>query len=361
MQKSLATFGKRGESDAQRCHRLYNTVVDFGDQDLILGGLYESLPCMILFDMALLKSSTILSEMQFFDSLQTFVSKRGDFSLMKYLPTAVLRVASLLSGPEKRSITWPRLLYSMKRDLRENMALVNSWMSSMHPETYTTLPKRSAVTDLVPLLPWLTSPYLRPVSRHLYSKEEKANLSRLVKALLQLGLTFSMEEPAHSDGSPRMEEEEGIQFIPPIHRLCSFPSKQPLSKVMKPRHVPIPTRQMVVHELDMEKIKHGAVSRSTDAFPTQVQQSQPAKQGHVPLSLKQRLEENKKRTGKKSTETTQVKRSWLDNLKVREMKKGPNNRRNGIRAEDMPILYKYHEGYTNAVKKSIKMIELLSA
>lgn len=44
--------------------------------------------------------------------------------------------------------------------------------------------------DITPFLPELLAPKLRSVSGHLYSPSERADLSRLINVLLELGLTF---------------------------------------------------------------------------------------------------------------------------------------------------------------------------
>eukprot|EP00889_Picochlorum_renovo_P000152 jgi/Picre1/27182/NNA_000151.t1 len=74
--KGPAVIGQVPESESQRCSRLFNTILDFGDHDLVIGGFYESLPSIIHFDMALLRTSTVLDNMQMADMLQRKLSQR---------------------------------------------------------------------------------------------------------------------------------------------------------------------------------------------------------------------------------------------------------------------------------------------
>ncbi|KAI8113754.1 hypothetical protein M9435_003746 [Picochlorum sp. BPE23] len=358
--KGPAVIGQVPESESQRCSRLFNTILDFGDHDLVIGGFYESLPSIIHFDMALLRTSTVLDNMQMADMLQRKLSQTADFSLGKYIPAMTLRIANILSGPENPSVRWPRTLPATRRELGERKAMLHRWMLGMNPSTYVTLGKTAAVAETIPLLPWLLSPSLRPVSRHLYSKEEKKTLERLVDAMLALGVSYSLEDDQDSD-----ESNTAVKFNPPIHTFWNFPNKT-LGQTCPPRDIPAPTQQMVAHELDMERIRRSTKSsqegHQTQSTPSQVPKPTAA---HIPVSLAQRLEENKASTPSKKKTSTR-KRTWLDKLKSKQTTRGRSDQNSQgqthskkMRAEDMPVLYKFHEGYTNAVKKPIKIAQLL--
>lgn len=47
------------------------------------------------------------------------------------------------------------------------------------------------VTDILPYLPDMLSPHLRPVNFHLYSPKEKQELEKLVDLMLNFGLVFT--------------------------------------------------------------------------------------------------------------------------------------------------------------------------
>jgi chromosome transmission fidelity protein 18 len=87
----------------------------------------------------------------------------------------------------------------------------------------------------------------------------------------------------------------------------------------------------------------------------------------VPTTVAQRLEENKRNSGTKQRGPSRParKRNWLDQLKDREASKESTlTSTQGVvtkkpRAEDMAVLYKFHEGYTNAVRKPVKIHDLL--
>ena len=396
LRQGPSIIGKVSETDSQRCLRRYNTLSDFGDQELVIGGMYESLPSIILFDMALTKTSTVLENIQMIDCIQRRVNRYQDFSLMKYLPACTLRVASVLAGPENPTVRWPRMLQSTRKDMADRNTMLHRWRLGMSPETYASLGKSPAMLDVLPYLPWLAAPALRPVSRHLYSSEERNRLETLVDTMIRLGVTFSLEDGDDaayatastnaSAGAERPATRATLEFVPPLHALWQFEHAEfpAVQDHTAPRCMPLPTRQMVLHELDMERIKRNAKlqqqkrgahsprpqSQLQTSETNVVRSSQtPGKAftGAVPTTLAQRLEENKRNsTGKPRGQTRPLrKRNWLEQLKDRESSKdatftctqGGTTKKS--RAEDMAVLYKFHEGYTNAVRKPVKIDDLL--
>lgn len=400
LRQGPSIIGKVAESDSQRCLRRYNTLADFGDQDLVLGGIFESLPSIILFDMALTKTSTVLDNIQLMDCIQKRVGRNQEFSLLKYLPACTLRVAGVLAGPENPSVRWPRVLQSTRKDIAHRSMMIHKWRLGMNPETYASLAKTPALLDVLPYLPWLAAPALRPVSRHLYSSEERKRLEKVVDTMLSLGVTFSLEDDdgdsfaattaarglAESGAEHAAPARKLLEFSPPLHALWHFEHADFIAAQTQtaPREMPMPTRQMVLHELDMERIKRNARSQQEkrgvtsatqpckthdgDASATKLSQTPDRKfTGAVPTTVAQRLEENKRNSGTKQRGPPRParKRNWLDQLKDREAsKESMLTSTQGVvtkkpRAEDMAVLYKFHEGYTNAVRKPVKIHDLL--
>ena len=393
LRQGPSVIGKVAETDSQRCLRRYNTLSDFVDQDLVLGGIYESLPSIILFDMALTKTSTVLENIQMVDCMQKRVNRNQEFALMKYLPACTLRVASVLAGPENPTVRWPRMLQGARKDMIEREMMVHKWRLGMKPETYASLAKTAAMLDVLPFLPWLTAPVLRPVSRHLYSAEERKNLEKVVDVMLSLGFEFSLDDEGDDDfmtGTGRGDDGAGgvgkrtnVVLNPPLHALWQFEHADFVSDlaesqtIAKPRDVPLPTRQMVMHELDMERIKRAAKEKQqrggaggthaggADPAPSSQTPSR-AFTGAVPTTLAQRLEENKKHRKSAGPAKPARKRNWLEQLKdsaketatVTCTQGGTVTAGKKARAEDTAVLYKFHEGYTNAVRKPVCIFHL---
>ncbi len=405
--KGASIIGKVNENDAQRSTRLYNMLLDFGDSELVLSGVHESLPGLRFFDIGLQRTNQVLSNLEDADAFMRCCQRSGDYSLLKYLPAPTLQVSSIVAGPERPTITWPRVNGEVRRRIASNEGLLHQWLLGMDPSTFAALGPRAVTADLLPLLPALTTPALRPVSRHLFSKDEQACVDRLVGTLLSLGLKYSLyvedmgddEDAAAILGAaakaaaaaasavvaPTSSKDPPLQFRPPVHRLWHFRGSTALitGAALPRRSLPIATRQMVGHEAEMEAIRradaakqaaaaaiNGCTIEELDPVATaqqQQQKPQPRTAGHVPLDLAQRLKESG-RAAQMATNSAKIaaKGTWLDHLRDRQYEErtaaasaaAPNGGF-AMGAARFPVLYKFHEGYTNAVKRPITMRELL--
>lgn len=403
LQKAPTVIGRAAETDAQRTSRLFNTLLDFGEPDLVLGGVHESLPHMRFFDMAMQRTSVVLTHMQDADALMRHAMRTGDMSLFKYLPAATLSACSVIAGPDRPTLQWPKAGAEARRREVANRAILQQWLLGMAPALYAALGPGPAALDMLPMLPSVTTPALRPVSRHLFSPEERVCVDGLVDTLLTLGLKYSLhiEEIGDDDDDSAFNTAENVdgrdkrtgagakepplQFRPQVHRLWHF---RGLRQGATTRALPMAARQMVLHEAEMEGIRRSDAARQAAAAaagvgPMEVdstaagataaaqQHAQRAVVGHVPLDLNQRLREAGLK-GKGVVIDAAPKRpgSWLDQMRDRQraQRGGGGSAATGSGddgggrsgAAAMPVLYKFHEGYTNAVKRPIRMTELLA-
>ncbi len=405
--KGASIIGKVNENDAQRSTRLYNMLLDFGDSELVLSGVHESLPGLRFFDIGLQRTTQVLSNLEDADAFMRCCQRSGDYSLLKYLPAPTLQVSGIVAGPERPTITWPRVGGEVRRRTASNEGLMHQWLLGMDPSTYAALGSRAVTADLLPLLPALTTPALRPVSRHLFSKDEQACVDRLVGTLLSLGLKYSLYVEDMGDGDDEdaaailgaagraaaaagtaaavaVSKDPPLQFRPPVHRLWHFRGSLSLltGGGMPRRSLPIATRQMVCHEAEMEAIRRADAARqaaaaaiggeaAAAAATATIKQTQPTEQkrttGHVPLDLAQRLRESGQAAKMASTSAkVAAKGTWLDHLRDKQYEQrvaaasaaAPNGGF-AMGAARFPVLYKFHEGYTNAVKRPLLMSELL--
>ena len=301
---------------------------------MVLGGVHESLPHLRFFDMAMQRTSQVLSHMQDADVFTRHAMRSGDFSLLKYLPATTLSACAVVAGTERPTTQWPKEAAEARRRGAANRATLQQWMLGMTPGVYAAFGGPGvAAMDVLPMVPYLAAPALRPVSRHLFSAAERACVDGLVDTLLSLGLKYSLyveeeeeeEEEEDEDGSGGGKQRGGggassnnrepaLQFRPPVHRLWKF--RKGANSDSTVRSIPMAARQMVLHETEMEAIRRSDAARQATAAgqaavaPTPMEleaarqagaASQPAavptahthtRTGHVPLSLAQRLREN---------------------------------------------------------------------
>ena len=412
-----SVFPGIAENKSQRCERLYDSLLDFGESDLVLMGLQESLPSLKFFDMALSRTSQVLESFQDADILLRSSHHSGGPSLMisRYVPAAILAATHLVSSHERPFVTWPRSFGEVKRRHGSNKAILQQWMLGMSPLTYAAWGHAAASQEVLPMLPHIMSPTLRPVSWHLFTDKESAAATSLIDSLLNLGLTYSLriDENENRDENedmvfgaaraagnliqhifPRKTDvgrtlhlnghgghEPDLEFKPPIHRLWKFRGSVNAENNAK-KALPIATRQTLVHETAMEAIRRSNKARHAGQhepgpFPqsheSRVSENEirPFQGSHVPLDLAQRLQQAgvtaKSGTAAAAASLSCKKLNWLDTLRAnrhahRSGKHGTREQDRGNYRGDVAeqsVLYKFHEGYTNAVKRPVLVYELL--
>lgn len=288
----------------------------------------------------------------------------------------------------------------MSRRASQNTALVQQWTMAMQPKSFASLGRSSAVMDVLPSLPFVTAPPLRPVSFQLFSREEKVSVDTLVNMMYSLGLNFnlneSMEAAAAAAAAGRVDKDPPLKLRPAVHHLWTFEGRAPAARVL-----PHAIQQLVAHEVEIEAIRRAEAARKSreqhgndvDALGTNhamdvdrsIALTNPAAAagiGHLastttaiagPLQfdLAQRLREaaGKKATANKSNNQTKAAAgTWLDLLRAKTSENASAAAQQRQRVErrqttnskvDAGVLYKYHEGFTNAVKRPTLLFELL--
>ncbi|KAL4857961.1 Chromosome transmission fidelity protein 18 [Chlorella vulgaris] len=403
--KSPAVIGKLAESEAQRVGRLYDGLQDFGEHELVMGGLQENVLSLRYFDMALQRTCAVLDHLSDADRFMRCCFRGGEFGLLKYVPAPLVLVSSIVAGPDRPQLQWPRSGFNATRRMAANAALLQGWMLGMSPATCAATSKRSMLLEVLPALMHIAAPALRPVSQHLYSSCEQEAVRSLVDTLLNYNLRYCLdssaeeaEEAAAAAQQQRQQHgsnaaegrqqpaarssfaEPPLRFRPAVHRTCRFMGQEGTGKLL-----PAAVRQTISHEADMEAIRRAEATRRSSgngggaASPPQAaaatalagsgscaapaQHRPSVVSGPVPLTLAERM----KAAGTAANVVRRAaaaasKGTWLDKLKEQHQSRAAAVGREGNeggRRHKFAVLYRFHEGYTNAVKRPVTMQDLL--
>ena len=172
----------------------------------------------------------------------------------------VVQASNLVAGHERPQLQWPRTVGEAWRAATANAALLASWRLRMSAEVAAATAPAALVSETLPALLHIAGPALRPVSQHLYSREEQAAVHGLVDTLLSLGLRFVAEgrgggglqelgqqlgfAAQHTQRQQQLQggggggggaaaearaalagsrDEPPMQFRPAVHRLATYP------------------------------------------------------------------------------------------------------------------------------------------
>ncbi|KAK9865717.1 hypothetical protein WJX84_009699 [Apatococcus fuscideae] len=223
--------------------------------------------------------------------------------------------------------------------------LIQGWIFGLAPQIMASLSIDIAAQEVLPALLKQLQPNIRTVVKQLLNPTEQQLLQTIVAMMTSYRLNFQM-------GKYGQEGEPEDLLQQPLHKLCSF---QGLSA---PRPLSLTLRQMINHEAS-EQAKPIPESRPSSASGLQeaVQQSQAAA-----VKLTYSVAERAVAAGIMAKRTKR-KTTWLDALTQKKtatklVKKAQDGPTSGAPIHP-PMLYKFHEGFTNAVKRPVLMKELM--
>lgn len=419
-QGTMSSIKKQAESESERVDRLYSSLQDFGEYDLVLYGLQENMQNMRYFDMALTRTCKLVDHLADADIFLQSAFTYSDFRLFNYAPAPIVSLSLEAASHERPAIQWPRVWSDARRRGQASASMVTGWMAKVYPSVFAATGPNALVQEILPSLLRLTAPNLRPVSFQLYSAEEKAAVSKSIEVLLSYGVRFGLEaedEEAQREaaefgsgggaqhaqqqlirGLPSSHQQNKstanivpLSFRPGIHKLASFAGWMGEGR----RSLPLAVRQVINHEADMEAIRrstdsmtHGMMGVDGDGSGHTAITAPPpvvtaAVTGPLQLTVAQRLKEAqaKARARKGITSTTAAtntmmvprKKNWLEQMKdtKQDRQEGIDSGTDGgtdgdgttkkaaANGKTGPVLYKFNEGYTNSVKRPVLTKELL--
>lgn len=207
-----ASRGKAGGASRQQQHHhhrtasslLWDAVSDFGDADLLLRGLHESLPRLRLADGRASRLAAATEALAAADAAATrgvagsgASGGGGDWALAAFAPLGLLRFRAAVAGPDRPRVAWPALFADAERGRAANAAALAQWARSLPAGlrasgTAACSGSRALVSDVAPaLLRVASAPGTRPVARHLLSRAEARALEGAVATLAAYNLTYS--------------------------------------------------------------------------------------------------------------------------------------------------------------------------
>ncbi|CAK0735135.1 hypothetical protein CVIRNUC_000533 [Coccomyxa viridis] len=355
----------------------YDAVADFGDHDLVAAGLHENFRAARYLDTHMARTAAILDHLADGDRLTARMQRRSDYALLKFAPAHALAIRAIVAGPSRTAIDWPRAHGDAHRQGLIKQALLHSWLVDVHPAIYSALSPAVAVQEVLPALLTAVSQHVRPVAPHLFTAAERATMQRMTELLLEHGATLAL---TGSDAVPVEGAPDITLLSPPVHRLILFGGIK-----RDCRALPLTVRQMIVQQVQLQAIKRReetlgpaqaiSTAMASNEGPTDLPEASasqaPAEGGQRPpfgeksflLTVAQRAKEAAAAGARKGG--TKQKLNWLDMARQKseqaKQRRKPEVTPSQSTGADVAVSvrYKFHEGYTNAVKRPLKVRDLL--
>ncbi|XP_073276642.1 uncharacterized protein [Primulina huaijiensis] len=301
---------------------LYSLVSNRGDYELILDGIHENILLLRYIDPVMQKTVKCLDNLLVSDVNHRYIMRTQQMSLQVYQPPIAISIHGLVAQLEKLEIQWPKSFQRHRTISAERVDIFYTWNNRISPYISRHLSMKSFTEDSVsPMLHILSPPTLRP------------------------------------------------GYCPGHFNLA------------------IAVKQVLVHEVEKQKILEAATTKSTHFCAQETSSFQnnssgsgqlskscyttrffekkiigegptPSKQSDLSISSNsfKSMERTKKCSGDLNSFFDRFRKANNKGSQVSEnMVKKPGT----MERDSRPILFKFNEGFTNAVKRPVRMREFL--
>ncbi|XP_047975329.1 chromosome transmission fidelity protein 18 homolog [Salvia hispanica] len=385
-QKQRPKSGRRSNNSSNNVSKdfeyLYSLISNRGDSELILDGIHENIFQLHYVDPLMQKTVQCLDNLGVSDVTHQYIMRTQKMSLLVYQPPIAIFIHRLIAQLERKDIQWPKSLQRHRTILAERIDMFHSWHNGISPYISRHLSTKSFVEDSISaLLHILSPPSLRPVALHLLSDKERGDLMQLVNTMVSYSMTYKNIKSDQPDTWRREDEATTIALDPPLSNFIHF-------KDYSSCHIDLAlaVKQVLVHEVEKQKILQGSLSKSANlrgeenhalaknnvgtrppskfSFTNGAvekktnQKSQAVDKPELPKAVVEvkSVQKTKKPSGSLTSFFSRIKKVGEKGSEATDsdVPKSATSRR-----DSHPFLFKFNEGYTNAVKRPVKMREFL--
>ncbi|XP_048235422.1 chromosome transmission fidelity protein 18 homolog isoform X3 [Ricinus communis] len=377
---------------------LHSLVSNRGDYDVVFDGIHENILQLQYHDPLMQKTVKCFNSLGVSDLINQYIMRTQQMRLYAaYQPPLAIIVHHLVAQVQKPNIEWPKSYQRYRTMLMEKTDILRSWRSKIPPFISRHLSIESLVEDSIsPLLHILSPSTLRPVAFHLLSEKEKNGLAQLVSTMVSYSVTYKNMKPNPLSSTQEFEaalDASALSFDPPI---CDF------IKGYNSAHyvLPLAVKQVLVHEVEKEKIlqvsrsahltdggskenldlangKHSKLQSANDSTSLsaskietrnnllnrhQCKTGDSTKPSNLDFSKSSTSSMKLKSPGNSKPCTGST--SFFDRFRKVSSKSSPNTdiavqKTTTLERDLRPLLFKFNEGFTNAVKRPVRMREFL--
>lgn len=283
----------------------------------------------------------------FYDILQKRVSSNQDYTLWRYLPFLPVAFHLYFARINCGKIQMSNVGYENHIKSTHNKQTLELLISGINPHLRRNCSADILSRDIVPYLYFVTSPNLRPVNTKLYSESEKQLFSSLVSTLISYNLTFRQER--NQDG------QYAYVLEPNIEELVTYPG------MPQHRQLLYATKQLIGREVELEKMRkaENLMKKGEEINPKDATTNKSA----TNIVQKQKIEPKKISRFEDRPQLDFFGRVIKpDNKSETIVSTSSTKPTKGLKSSsvlNISTRFQFNEGYTNAVRRTIKISEFL--
>jgi len=329
-------------STAARYKNMLSTVYSCGEYDRLLAGVFDLYLEVKFKDSGMANVVHGLEWFSHFDVLHKQMLHTQNYILMGHLPFPLVVAHLLFASSVKHFFKFPSQQSDNNTRLAKNQNILESVVAEMAPAARTFANSSVLVRDVLPLLLSVVQPSLRPVNTQLYSAREKAELASLVDVHIMYNLTYTQER------TPETGQYE-YRMDPDIENVVCYPD------IKRPVRLSYATKQLISHEIHVEKMKRA--DRGSPENAVDLEHVEKAAAAPTPTAAKSTTSHLQKLRAKHVDDSKKVATDFFGRVVKVDPNKPAATVTNDIIKSD--IWFKFKEGYSNAVRRTVKIKDLI--
>ncbi|XP_044184420.1 chromosome transmission fidelity protein 18 homolog isoform X3 [Acropora millepora] len=327
-----------------RFHNVLHSAMSSGQYEKVAQGLFENYLQVKFKDPNLEVVVSGTEWLEFTDFIDQAVLRRQSYNLMAYNPFLSVAFHFFFATAQSNSkLSYPNSQYENHQKETKTKNLVQGIKSESAPHIRQNLNLRTACLELLPFMLDVITPTLRPVNTQLFSTREKQQLVELIDTMIGYNLTYHQER--------NFEGQYTYVLDPNIEEAVKFPG------LPQHRQLTYATKQLISREIELEKMRRAERN---------------LKNNGVNGSCPGRISSNYKNT--KATKPNNTIAVFDTKAKPREVKPAldffgrpitiksqtaDKEKSDSRQSKPSHIWFRFNEGYSNAVRKSVKVQEFL--
>ncbi|XP_068202621.1 chromosome transmission fidelity protein 18 homolog [Palaemon carinicauda] len=348
---------------ASRYQRILKTVESCGEYEKLTQGWFENYLSMKFKHTNMDPVSRGLDWAIFSDIVKQEIMHSQAWVMLPFLPYSCVCYHLLFATHQWPKIQFPTQISEMNQKVTKTCSLLTSMVNEMSPAARAFADNVALVQDILPFLLQIIQPNLRPVNTQLYSKQEKEELAGLINTMISYNLTYTQERS--------LDGQYSFTLDPNMEEVVRFPDLKP------EKQLSYSTRQLIAREIELEKVRRAELyftnqktkeaekmkkyaddrkkcSASSDPLP-KVTLNHPQKLQPKPLP------NNAAVNGSgvtKFADVAQAPRDFFGRVVDCQVVQGAKSSTNNEIVKS-DIWFRFKEGYSNAVRRPIKVKDLV--
>ncbi|GAM21142.1 hypothetical protein SAMD00019534_043170 [Acytostelium subglobosum LB1] len=331
---------------------LENEITSCTQFDKLLEGLYENYPANMTNDYTMDRTVECLDWFIYSDST-------NDDRYKSLAPLAIHKKCSNVAP----KLTYPHSDYDCYVQQKNTANTIDSFLLSemVSPHIYHSLHRSAFVRDFISHFIDIISIPIRTVNPHLYNQKEKSSLNNLIRIMKYYNISYTLETSS---------TDSTLQYVlnPPIDTVIQMVKPDPTASTKRTavsKHVQLTNAQKQIISLAVVQYreKNDETLMAAPAPATPAKTSAPA-QSAKSLATPNKKDESSNQSPFKvptppSTPKPVATAPVLLDFFGRPIQLSPEQQTQKTEREAPRIRYRYQEGFTNAVKKSVYIKDFL--